>query len=618
MIGTIKTRKTAKIPQKVQETAKPEAQNKRITSKIMRSIYIVVFFQIIVICCAPRTPLQCSASSSLNFKSTPDSELPENPSLNSNQSENKSSKTAKTAKPKNKTKKSRKKPEEKCYCQLSGKTIHDTNCLCNIDELIEYSENSIYPLVEQLVLTDFFRLYKVNLNNGCKYWNEHYLCKTNKCGILPCTNDDLPSVLREDSIKGQKRDEAMKAAKNSQTTVLPCPLSQVHSLESSDRPPAKAPNSQNQDFITQMSNQDYTAMTKHWDNIDLEASNSALEDSTPVYERDFCPDDDQFDQNSKYYDLLKNPEGYTGYGGEASHKVWRKIYNENCYEPKKTKKGGLPFHMKEEDTSQFIFAKDPKKVLDDFSCVEKRVFYRAVSGMHASITVHLAENFYDVENNAKKRNLTLFKQRFEHKEGQQYIHNLYFVWLLQLRAIHKAAPYIIRADLIQALFRTGDVHSDIHTQHQVLKLSSVVNEFPMHFDESNLFQGTNADEMMEEFRTRMLNIQEIIDCADCEKCRLWGKLQTHALATAVRILLTPVECIDVDNFSRDSEVLKCPEFRLSRREIVALFNGFARLTASVHYIEEFKVEIEGEIKMKKKRAKKEKHESDKLEAKDEL
>ena len=125
----------------------------------------------------------------------------------------------------------------------------------------------------------------------------------------------------------------------------------------------------------------------------------------------------------------------------------------------------------------------------------------------------------------------------------------------------------------------------------------------MHFDESNLFQGTNADEMMEEFRTRMLNIQEIIDCADCEKCRLWGKLQTHALATAVRILLTPVECFDVDNFSRDSDVLKCPEFRLSRREIVALFNGFARLTASVHYVEEFKADIEGESKRNKKRVK---------------
>ena len=136
-------------------------------------------------------------------------------------------------------------------------------------------------------------------------------------------------------------------------------------------------------------------------------------------------------------------------------------------------------------------------------------------------------------------------------------------------------------------------------QYQIIKLSSVVSEFPMHFDESNLFQGTNAEEMMEEFRTRILNIQEIIDCADCEKCRLWGKLQAHALATAVRILLTPVECIDVDSFSRDDEVLKCPEFKLSRREIVALFNGFARLTASVHYVENFKREIEEEIKQKK-------------------
>merc|ERR1711970_1455277 len=62
------------------------------------------------------------------------------------------------------------------------------------------------------------------------------------------------------------------------------PLSQVHSLDGSDRPPAKAPNSNNQDIITQLSNQEYSSMTKHWDSIDLESSNSALEDSTPVYE----------------------------------------------------------------------------------------------------------------------------------------------------------------------------------------------------------------------------------------------------------------------------------------------------------------------------------------------
>lgn len=540
-------------------------QQRKPTSKVMRFVYAVVFIEIIVICCAPRNaPLQCLAR--VNKEETDKLKSPE-------------------ATPKVKKAKKKRNAEEKCYCQLSGKTIHDTNCLCNIDELIEYNENSIYPLMEQLVLTDFFRFYKVNLDNGCKFWNEDYLCTTNKCGISPCTPEELPSELRAQ-------------VQNLEKTLEPCPLSQVVSLASNEfQAPAKAPDSSNQAIITQLSNEEYSSMTQHWDKFDRESSdNVALPDSTPVYERDFCPDDDQFDVGAKYYDLLKNPEGYTGYKGEASHKIWRKIYDENCYEPKKSKKVGLPSFMKEENSlnekESGVFGGDPKKVLDEFTCVEKRVFYRAVSGIHSSISVHIAKQWYDVDADVFMPNSSIFEERFEHKRGQEYIHNLYFVWLLELRAIHKAVPYIVRPDLIQALFRTGDVHSDIRTQSQVLNLSEVVGEFPMHFDESNLFQGNNADEMMEEFRQRIMQIQTIIDCADCEKCRLWGKLQTHALATAVRILLTPVECIDVESFSRDDEVLKCPEFKLSRREIVALFNGFARLTASVHYVEEFKAELQ--------------------------
>lgn len=32
-----------------------------------------------------------------------------------------------------------------------------------------------------------------------------------------------------------------------------------------------------------------------------------------------------------YVDLLKNPERYTGYKGEASNRIWYMIYAENCF-----------------------------------------------------------------------------------------------------------------------------------------------------------------------------------------------------------------------------------------------------------------------------------------------
>ena len=60
-------------------------------------------------------------------------------------------------------------------------------------------------------------------------------------------------------------------------------------------------------------------------------------------------------------------------------------------------------------------------------------------------------------------------------------------------------------------------------------------EFPMQFDESLLFQDERAENLKNEFRIRFKNVTSIIDCASCEKCRLWGKLQTQGLGTALKV-----------------------------------------------------------------------------------
>ena len=60
-------------------------------------------------------------------------------------------------------------------------------------------------------------------------------------------------------------------------------------------------------------------------------------------------------------------------------------------------------------------------------------------------------------------------------------------------------------------------------------------DFPMQFDESLLFQDERAENLKNEFRIRFKNVTSIIDCAACEKCRLWGKLQTHGLGTALKV-----------------------------------------------------------------------------------
>merc|ERR1719225_793408 len=97
--------------------------------------------------------------------------------------------------------------------------------------------------------------------------------------------------------------------------------------------------------------------------------------------------------------------------------------------------------------------------------------------------------------------------------------------------------------------------------------------------------------MMEDFRQRMHKTAQVIDCADCEKCRLWGKIQIKGLATAVRILLTPTECIESNITPATSGEKPCGKFKLTRGEIVALINGFHKLSCSVGYLEKFKTTL---------------------------
>jgi Endoplasmic Reticulum Oxidoreductin 1 (ERO1) len=42
--------------------------------------------------------------------------------------------------------------------------------------------------------------------------------------------------------------------------------------------------------------------------------------------------------------------------------------------------------------------------------------------------------------------------------------------------------------------------------------------------------------LKEEFKAHFRNVSRIMDCVGCDKCRLWGKVQTTGLATALKVL----------------------------------------------------------------------------------
>ncbi|KAM9052653.1 ERO1-like protein beta isoform 6-T6 [Megaptera novaeangliae] len=222
-------------------------------------------------------------------------------------------------------------------------------------------------------------------------------------------------------------------------------------------------------------------------------------------------------------------------------------------------------------------------------CLEKRVFYKLISGLHASINLHLCANYLLEETWGKPTwgpNMKEFKRRFDpvetKGEGPRRLKNLYFLYLIELRALSKVAPYFERS--IVDLY-TGNVKEDADTKTLLLNIFQDTKSFPMHFDEKSMFAGDKkgAKSLKEEFRLHFKNISHIMDCVGCDKCRLWGKLQTQGLGTALKILFS------------EKEIQKLPEnspskgFQLTRQEIVALLNAFGRLSTSIKELQNFKV-----------------------------
>ncbi|KAJ8930675.1 hypothetical protein NQ314_016499 [Rhamnusium bicolor] len=184
-------------------------------------------------------------------------------------------------------------------------------------------------------------------------------------------------------------------------------------------------------------------------------------------------------------------------------------------------------------------------------------------------------------------NLQEFLRRFSPEttngEGPHWLRNLYFIYMLEMRALAKAAPYLVREE-----YYTGNDSEDWETQMAVKDLLNVVKQFPEHFDETTMFRNTEqADKLKYEFKQHFRNITRIMDCVGCDKCRLWGKLQTQGLGTALKILFSGK--FDYINEKTSIDTHNKKEFQLHRNEIVSLLNALGRLSNSIYKLDDFRL-----------------------------
>ena len=131
--------------------------------------------------------------------------------------------------------------------------------------------------------------------------------------------------------------------------------------------------------------------------------------ASPIFSFFFCTHV-QHHVEGDYFDLTLVPERYTGYSGEEAHRVWRSIYEENCFGLSELNlmSGKAPAPVSLPNTMIEILHDDGQD--SDPQCLEKRVYYKVISGavrlvtrktlrlidltgLHASISTHICHDY---------------------------------------------------------------------------------------------------------------------------------------------------------------------------------------------------------------------------------
>lgn len=260
---------------------------------------------------------------------------------------------------------------------------------------------------------------------------------------------------------------------------------------------------------------------------------SFLDSLCPSDNKNIAPqDDDEWcdvdEKNGVIIDISRNPERFTGYVPTPERNIWGMIYQNQ---------------------------------LEGECDIEQKVFYQIISGFHSSVSTHLSNEYYNNITNTWEPNLELFN--FKVGDYPERIANIYFNYALVVRALLKISPY-----LNELKFNTLNLDKDHLIKAQINK---IIEELPHDlyvFNEDLMFKN---HEIKEEFRSKFKNVTRLMDCVTCDRCRLWGKIQSTGYATALKVLF------------ESPKHLK----NLKKNEVKSLFNTFDRLTKSIESINNF-------------------------------
>ncbi|RVX75899.1 hypothetical protein B0A52_00256 [Exophiala mesophila] len=429
-------------------------------------------------------------------------------------------------------------------CAIDPNSIVSDACTSYSD--LEKLNTQLAPALEDLTQhTDFFAYYRLNLyNKVCPFWSdENSMCGNRACAVETIEDEsDIPLIWRAEE------------------------LSKLEGAHAKHPPRA----------IRRERPKDRPLQYQLGEGVD---ESCVLEDDDECDQRDYCvAEDEGAAAKGDYVSLVNNTERYTGYSGMGARQVWESIYKENCFSAKSPQHDSLrskPLeaaqnlrNVFQEYGRQNVDTTDDLYPLDD-ECLEQRAFYRIVSGMHASISTHLCWDYFNQSTGEWVRNLECYKQRLH--GFPERVSNVYFNYAILTRAIAK-----VRKHLETYTFCSGDVQQDFETKQKVLELADRAAASGNTFDESIMFQDPSVIDLKDDFRNRFRNVSRLMDCVGCDKCRLWGKVQTAGYGAALKILFEYDETKNGEN----------PHLR--RTELVALVNTLGRVSHSLNAIQRFR------------------------------
>jgi len=447
------------------------------------------------------------------------------------------------------------------------------------------------PLAAQLVATPFFRHFKVDLRCECPFWPDDGTCSVADCAVCECPSEEVPEALRDD-------DEPRELAS--------CPAEKGSNSNSDDDAAV--------DREVEPGTRARLIAAKGWRGVDNpwmdgsvvegeEAERGEAEpetedeeeeldndedDEDDDEEEDDCEEDEEEEEEDSYsfIDLLKNPERYTGYSGPSARRIWDFVYSQSCFGGRGGGGGGGGGSVVGGGEISSSSSSSSPSSSGVCSAVQQTL-YRVMSGVHSSISAHIAADYLLEPAGSKSGdggeekeaewgpNLALFAERLSLPDHAERVDNLRFAYAFVARALLSARPLLLAADYSagggggsepgggsrgrKATAATAATSAESELVRKLLTDPALEGVCAAPFDAarhlplsssssrgsssrgggtSSSSGGARAERALEkELQAAFRNVTAVMDCVGCEKCKLWGKLQLMGVATALKVLV---------------------------------------------------------------------------------